>query len=106
MKSYKSEKMKRKLPVETQLLACAREELAIKKRLVDQMDSFEKEYSENMTKLSANMEKLSNSIAEGFSLLKHLIAPQQPSYTYHQHPMYTPPPKTFDATYSQPYNTP
>ena len=48
--------MKRKLPVETQLLACAREELAIKKRLVDQMDSFEIEYSENMTKLSANME--------------------------------------------------
>ena len=106
LKSYKSEKMKRKLPVDTQLLACAREELAIKKRLVDQMDSFEKEYSENMTKLSPNMEKLSNSIAEGFSLLKHFIAPQQPSYMYHQHPMYNPPPNTFDATYSQPYDTP
>jgi hypothetical protein len=55
LKSYKTEKMKRKLPVDTQLLACAREVLTIKKRLVDQMDSIEKEYCENMTKLSANM---------------------------------------------------
>ena len=101
---YKREKMKRKLPVDTQLLACAREELAIKKRLVDQMDSFEKQYSDNMTKLSTNMEKLSNSITEGFSMLKHLIAPPHPSYMYmYQYPMYN---NTFDASYSQLYDPP
>ena len=102
---YKHEKIKQKLPVDTQLLACAREELAIKKRLVDQMDSFEEQYSDNMTKLSTNMEKPSNSITEGFSLLKHLIAPLHPSYMY-QHPMYNPHSNTFDALYSQLYDPP
>ena len=38
LKNYKQEKLKCKLPVDTQLLCCAKEELKIKKRLVKQMD--------------------------------------------------------------------
>ena len=40
---YKHERMKRKLSVDAQLLSCAQEELAIKKKLVEQMDTFEKQ---------------------------------------------------------------
>ena len=105
---YKYERMKRKLPVDTQLLSCAKEELAIKKRLVDQMENFETQYSAHISKLSDNMEKLSNTIADGFSLLKHLVVPQQRPYQYHPHSVYNPPPNVFDvncASYSAPFDS-
>ena len=41
------------------------------------MDKMDKEYSTNMKSLSSNMEKLTNSIADGFLLLKNLMMPQQ-----------------------------
>lgn len=85
LKNYRQEKLKRKIPVDAQLLECAKEELQVKKRLVDQMYAVDKEYSENMTKLSGNMEKLTNSISDGFSLLRNLLTPQpQPMYPYQQ----------------------
>lgn len=74
------EKLKHKLPVDVQLLECAKEELQVKKRLVEQMDAVEKEHNEHMKKLSNNMEKLTSSIADGFSLLRSLLAPPQPMY--------------------------
>ena len=40
--NYKQEKLKCKLPVDTQLLCCAKEELKIKKRLVEQMDDMDR----------------------------------------------------------------
>ena len=106
---YKYERMKRKLPVDTQLLSCAKEELAIKKRLVDQMEKFDTQYSAHISKLSDNLEKLSNTIGEGFSLLKHLVVPQQPPYQYHPRSVYNPPPNAFDvnrASYSAPFDSP
>ena len=42
LKNYKQEKMKRKLPVDSQMLCCAQEELKIKRRLVEQMDKMDK----------------------------------------------------------------
>lgn len=83
LSAYKHECMKRKLPVDAQLLSCAQEELAIKRKLVEQMDTFEKKYSETMTTLSSNMDKLANSISDGFSLLKHLLM----TPFNHQHPI-------------------
>lgn len=76
--------MKRKLPIDAQMLSCAKEDLVIKKRLVEQMDKFDKEYSDSMQRLTSNMEKTGNSIAEGFSVLKQLICPQhvQPPFPY------------------------
>ena len=66
------------ISADNQLLNCAREDLIIKKRIVDQMDKMDDEYTENMKKISSNMEKLTNSIADGFSLLKNLLMPEQP----------------------------
>ena len=67
MKNYKQQKMKRKLPVDTQLLGCAQEELKIKRQLVEQMDKMDQMYGENMDKMSRNMEKITESIADSFA---------------------------------------
>lgn len=66
--------MKRKLPIDTQMLSSAKEDLAVKKRLIEQMDSFDKEYGESMQKHTLNIEKIGNSIAEGFSWLAHMCS--------------------------------
>ena len=60
--------MKRKLPVDSQMLGCAQEELAIKRRLVEQVDKMDQKYAKTMDKMSQNMEKLTSSIADGFTL--------------------------------------
>ena len=81
LKNHKQNKLKRKVPVDIQLLSCAQEELGIKRRLVERMEHMDKQYNNNMTRLSTNMEKLTNSISEGFSMLHALIG-QQPRYPY------------------------
>ena len=87
MKNYKQEKLKRKLPVDTQLLCCAKEEIQIKRRLVEQMDDMDKKYAENIERMSRNMEKLTESIANGFALLNQmLMVQQQPVNMYSPHP--------------------
>lgn len=48
LSSYRHDRMKRKLPIDDQMLSCLKEDLSIKKRLIEQMDSFDKEYCENM----------------------------------------------------------
>ena len=87
--NYKQEKMKRKLPVDAQLLHCAKEELEMKKKCVEQMDRMEQKHNDNMASLSSNLEKLTNSITEGFSLLRNILAPQPGMYpTYPQPAMF------------------
>ena len=68
LKNYKQDRLKRTLSqsVDSQLLNCAQQDIEIKKRIIDQMDKMDKEYSTNMKSLSSNMEKLTNSIADGF----------------------------------------
>ena len=44
--------MKRKQPMDAQVLTCAKEDLAVKKILVEQMDKFDQEYCESKQKLS------------------------------------------------------
>lgn len=75
---YKKEKLKRKLPKDSLLLNCAQEELKIKKQLLERMESTDREYSNNMSKLTSNIEKLTNSISDGFALLRQVMI--QPSH--------------------------
>lgn len=82
LKNYRQDKMKRKLPVDAQILGCAQEELAIKRRLVEQVNKMDQKYADTMDKMSQNMEKLTNSIADEFVLLKQMMAYQQPGTMY------------------------
>ena len=77
LNNYKQEKLKRKLPQDGQLLEYAKEDIEMKKRLVNHIEIMEEHYQDNMTKMSANMEKLSYSIGAGFSILQGLLVPQQ-----------------------------
>lgn len=75
---HKKEKLKRKLPNESQLLSCAQEELKMKKQILERMEATDKEHSEYMKKMFHNMEKLTSSIADGFALLRQVMLPQPP----------------------------
>lgn len=98
LKGHKSEKLKRKLPAETQFLNLAQEELQIKKQIIEKMDALDNVYSQNMSKLTSNMEKLTSSIAsiaDGFAIISQqfMIQPhgmQLPPHTpqYQSYPMY------------------
>ena len=86
---HRQKKLKRKLPINAQLLDCAQEDMKIKKQLIDRMERMDKQYMETMTKLSSNMEKMVNSIADGFSLLKNTLY-SAPNGTYSPPGAYNP----------------
>ena len=86
---YKQEKLKRKIPVDAQMLSCAKEDLQLKKRMIEHMDKMDSQHDESMKKLSSNMEKLTHCIADGFSLLQGLLYSPPPS-------TYNPPPSTYN----------
>ena len=94
LKGYKTEKLKRKLPAESQFLNLAQEELTIKKQLIEKMNAMDNEYSQNMNRRTSNMEKLSSSIADGFAMLRQMMIqpygmpPAQPGHTYQSYSMY------------------
>ena len=73
LKDYKQEKLKRKLPADSQMLGIAQEELEIKKRLIDKMEEADKENSTQTGRLMTNMDKLTGSIAEGFAILRQVM---------------------------------
>lgn len=76
LNNHKQEKLKRKLPKDGQLLEYAKEDIEMKKRLMNHIEKMEERYQDNMAKMSANMEKLSDSIGAGFSVLQGLLVPQ------------------------------
>ena len=84
LNNYKQARLKRSIPLDSQLLDCAKQDIEIKKRIIDQIDKMDKEYCDNMKSLLANMDKLTNSIADGFSLLRNLMTPQQQPPQHHQ----------------------
>ena len=65
---HKHEKLKLKLPNDSQLVTFAQEELKIKKQMLERMEVTGKHHTEFMNKMFANMERLTNSIADGFGL--------------------------------------
>ena len=73
LKDFKHTRMKRKLPAEKQYSANTQEDIAFKKKLVSMLEETEKEHAQSLQKLSDNIEKLTNSIADGFTLLRQSI---------------------------------
>ena len=47
---------------------------------MDEMDRMDQQYSDNMSKLSTTMDRLMDSIADGFSLLRGLLLPSLTAY--------------------------
>ena len=103
LKGYKGEKLKRKLPLDSQLLTISQEELEIKKQLLEKMDNMDKVYTNQMDKLTSNLEKLTGSISDGFSLMRQIMCPtpgpgmMQPHYMA---PQANYPPVNFQPTHN------
>lgn len=76
LKSYRQDKLKRKLSVDAQLLNIAKEDMEMKKRIFSKMDDIDRQQGENMKRLTSNMEQLTGSIVEGFAMLRQVM--QQP----------------------------
>ena len=85
LKGHKSERLKRKLPLESQL-SISQEELQIKKQMLQRMDTMDKAYSNSMEKLTLSMEKLTGSISDGFTLLQRMMC--QPLNNMNMNPQF------------------
>ena len=85
LKGHKSERLKRKLPLESQL-SISQEEVQIKKQMLQRMDTMDKAYSNSMEKLTSSMEKLTGSISDGFTLLQRMMC--QPLNNMNMNPQF------------------
>ena len=101
---HKREKLKRKLPVDTQLLSVSQEELQIKKQLLEKMENMDKAYSNHMDKLTSNMEKLTGSISDGFALMRQIMCPVPDMMQSHY--MVPQPQANYMVPHTAPANTP
>ncbi|XP_037546441.1 uncharacterized protein LOC119423103 [Nematolebias whitei] len=81
LKGHRHDRLRRKLPAETQWLNALEEDQRVKKRLVEIIETSEQKASENYSKMSNTLERLTTSIVDGFSLLKQVIhTPAQPPH--------------------------
>ena len=63
---HKKQKLQKKCSVESQFLCLAKEELELKKDMIQQQKQIDEDYKETMSTLAGVMENLSKSISDGF----------------------------------------
>ncbi len=105
---HKQKKLKRKLPVDMQMLDCAQEDLKLKKKNHKRMELSDQQYTETIGKLSKNMDKLTNSIVDRFAVLKNALycpPPSSPSGAAYRPPAYAPPPGPSHAASMFPFTS-
>ena len=75
--TYRHQKLKRKLPVDSQLLECAREGLAVKRQMVEEMTKMDRVVIDNMAQLSQNMmSQMTSTVADAFASIRTMLLPQ------------------------------
>ena len=92
LKNYKHSKMTKRLPAESKITEIAKEELELKKMMVEQIDRMDKAHQENLAHLTVGMDKISSTIELIASVFENMV-PQQPSYY----------PQRFQPTPMQPF---
>ncbi|XP_070399461.1 uncharacterized protein [Nothobranchius furzeri] len=85
LRGHRHDRLKRKLPAETQWLNALEEDQRAKKKLIDLLEKSEKQASDNFVKVTNALEMLTTSIAEGFSLLRQVVQPP-PAQSSHYMP--------------------
>ena len=89
LSGYKENNLKRKIPQQKQMLNVAKEDLEIKKQLLETIQSSETKHQENVRSMIGQMEKQTQMMMDGFSLLRELLAP--PPTTTSVPPLYQTP---------------
>lgn len=84
LNGHRHERLKRKLPAETQWLNAIEEDKRVKKKLVEiiMMETSEKQASDNFRRITDTLDRLTTSIADGFNLLRQVMhtPPPPPHY--------------------------
>lgn len=83
LSSYRQERLKRKLSNEGQLITLAQEDLKLRRQTFERMEAANREFSENIGRLTSNIEKLTNSLTDVFLLMRESMT---------QTPFVAPPP--------------
>ena len=67
--SYQQQKLKKKVPADSQMMRIAKRELEMKEKMMDQFDKVTSEHRDTIKKAS-NLETLSDTISNAFSMLQ------------------------------------
>ena len=88
LRTYRHAKMNKWLPPDSQITRIAKEELELKKRMVEQIARMDKVHQDHLKHLSTGMDKINTAIESFASILRSMI-PQQPQLYHHmaQHPI-------------------
>lgn len=77
MNSHRGDRLKRKV-----LTDPAEEDLKIKRRMLELMEESARRNSDNMTQINANISNITNTIQEGFSLMREMLFQCQFEHPY------------------------
>ena len=91
LKSRRDKKLSSKLSMNTQLLNISKEELPLKRKLVEQLEKSEEEFNWGMNKVCKSMENISSCIQQTVGILAHLVNQQQTPYQQQYRPPFSSP---------------
>ena len=78
LKNRRDKKLSSKLSMDTQLLNISKEELSLKRKLVDQLEKSEEEFNAGMNKVFKSMENISSCIQQTAQLVNQQQTPWPP----------------------------
>ena len=76
--NHKKKKLVKRASHDMQILECVKEDMELKREFLNQQKEMDEEYKETMKVLSNNVNQLSSSITEAFSLLGGFLSTLQP----------------------------
>ena len=91
LKNRRDKKLSSKLSMDTQLLNISKEELSLKRKLVQQLEKPEEEFNSGMNKVFKSEENISSCIQQTVGILAHLVNQQQAPYQQQYRPPFSPP---------------
>ena len=91
LKNRRDKKLSSKLRMDTQLLNISKEELSLKRKLVEQLEKSEEEFNLGMNELFKPMENISSCIQQTVGILAHLVNQQQTPYQQQYRPPFSSP---------------
>ena len=97
---YKQQKLKKKISADKQLMHFAEQELELQKRMMERLETSDKEHREMMNSLTANLKTLSDTMSTAFSLLQQSMPiPGHYGHHYGHYPVThgTPPPSVYQS---------
>ena len=80
LNNRKDKKINQKLTSDAQFLNYAKEDLELKRKLLDRLDKEDSDFKESMTKINKTMETVGESISQSMMLLAQFLRPPNASH--------------------------